>query len=295
MKQTRVRESNIELLRIVSMFMVLLVHSNFFSLGEPTSIDIIQNPVDATARVVFETASIACVDIFILISGWFGIRPKMKSLCSFIFQSFFFLTGSYFIPVLLGRATLSSDGIVGCFAGTHFNWFIKAYLFLYVLSPILNYFVDYAPRSLFRNTLIGFYVLQSIYGWILPSATTYIELGYSPLSFIGLYLLARYIRVYTPSYTRQNLISDGVVILVVICCVSMAYIVPPYLFNICSAQFVSNRFINYIAPTTILIAIFTLLMFSKMKIKSKFINWVAASCFAVFLLHTSPSCPKIRR
>lgn len=227
MKQTRVRESNIELLRIVSMFLVLLVHSNFFSLGEPTSIDIIQNPVDAIARVVFETASIACVDIFILISGWFGIRPKVRSLCNFIFQCFFFLAGSYLIAVCLGRATLSSEGIVGCFAGTHYNWFIKAYLFLYVLSPILNLFVEYAPRTLFRNTLIGFFILQSVYGWILPSATEYIEMGYSPLSFIGLYLLARYIRIYSPSITRHNPLNDGIVAVFIIVCVSIIYIAPP--------------------------------------------------------------------
>lgn len=34
----RKRSSNIELLRILAMFLVLLVHSNFFSLGAPTQI-----------------------------------------------------------------------------------------------------------------------------------------------------------------------------------------------------------------------------------------------------------------
>lgn len=226
-EQSKVRDSNIELLRIVSMFMILLVHANFFSLGEPSSQDIISNPVDATARVVFEAACIACVDIFVLISGWFGIRPKLKGLCGIIFQCLFFLWGSYIIAIILGYSKFSANGIVGCFAATHNNWFIKAYLFLYILSPVLNIFVENAPRSLFRKTLIGFFVLQSIYGWIFPSATTYIESGYSPLSFIGLYLLARYIHVYFPSFADMSRLRYGIIVSVVIVCVSAVYVSPP--------------------------------------------------------------------
>lgn len=38
------RQSNIELLRIISMFLILLVHADFYSLGEPSYIDIISEP-----------------------------------------------------------------------------------------------------------------------------------------------------------------------------------------------------------------------------------------------------------
>ena len=34
---TKNRDSNIELLRIIAMFLVLVVHANFFTLGFPTS------------------------------------------------------------------------------------------------------------------------------------------------------------------------------------------------------------------------------------------------------------------
>ena len=40
-------------------------------------------------RMLFESLAIVCVNVFVLISGWFGIRPKWKSVTNFLFQVFF--------------------------------------------------------------------------------------------------------------------------------------------------------------------------------------------------------------
>ena len=49
----------------------------------------------------------------------------------------------------------------------------------------------------------------------------------------------------------------------------------------------NNRFFSYIAPTNILIAAMAVVAFSKLKIQSRVINWVAASSFAAYLLHAN--------
>lgn len=36
---------------------------------------------------------------------------------------------------------------------TSSNWFIKSYLFLYILSPILNAFVETVPRVVFKKSV----------------------------------------------------------------------------------------------------------------------------------------------
>ena len=96
------RLSNFELLRIVAMFMVLLVHADFFSLGEPTAEECVTSPKDVIPRLLFWSLSIACVDIFVLISGWFGIKPRAKGICNFLFSVFFGLLGFMLLHVLLG-------------------------------------------------------------------------------------------------------------------------------------------------------------------------------------------------
>lgn len=149
------RDSNIELLRVIAMFLVLIVHSDFFSLGAPSKLDIQNNFLDSSLRVFFQSLSIACVDIFVVISGWFGIRPKVKGLLSYIFQCLFFLIGIYAFCLILGIAELSFDGIRECFAATRLHS---------LLSPI-SYWGGLCVILLAIFVLALFYDQLRIYLW----------------------------------------------------------------------------------------------------------------------------------
>lgn len=225
MKQ-KTRDSNIELLRMLAMFLVLLVHADFFSLGTPTLQDIQTNTLDSALRIFFEALSIVCVNVFVLISGWFGIRPSLKGVSNFIFQCLFFLIGLYVVTLIIGTSTLSLKGIAGCFAATELNWFIKAYLLLYILSPVLNAFVESANRKVFRNVLIAYFAFVCTYGWI--GAAKFMMGGYTTLFFIGLYLLARYMRIYQPNITKFKCTTDLTVYITISAFVTAVCITPPY-------------------------------------------------------------------
>lgn len=87
------RDSNMELLRMVAMFMVLLVHADYFALGAP-SVEYIQtNQADSFLRIFFEAVSIVCVNVFVLISGYYGIRPTFKGGGKFRFSMFILFCG----------------------------------------------------------------------------------------------------------------------------------------------------------------------------------------------------------
>ena len=51
----------------------------------------------------------------------------------------------------------------------------------------------------------------------------------------------------------------------------------------------SGKMYSYVNPLVIMSALMLLLWFNGLEIKSKFINWCAASSFAIFLLHTNPN------
>ena len=262
------------------MFLVLIVHADFFALGAPSHSEIKANLLDSSLRVFFQSLSIACVDIFVFISGWFGIKPKVKGVSAYIFQCLFFLIGIYAVTLIFGWSTLSIPGIRGCFAATSLNWFIKAYLLLYILSPVLNAFVETTSRKQFKVILIAFYLFQFIYGWIFSTATAFIEDGYSTISFIGLYLLARYLHLYRPRLTGYRITTDLLIIVGLVSGVTTLYLLTPE---------IGHRFLRYISPTTLSLAVFAVLAFTKIRISSKFVNWCGASSFAVFLLHTKPN------
>lgn len=283
----KVRQSNMELLRIIAMFLVLLVHADFFSLGAPSASDCVNAPVDSSLKVFFQAISIACVDIFVCLSGWFGIRPSVRGFSNFIFQCLFWLIGLYIFTLIIGTSSLSKEGLMGCFALTKLNWFIKAYILLYILAPVLNAFVEKASQKDFRNVLIAFFTFEFIYGWIFSGSTQHIQSGYSTISFIGLYLLARYVRLYQPRISLKSKSFYIASLCIAPICVTAAYITPP-IWGI-KTTILGSLWISYISPYCIAFSMFMILIFSKIQIQSKVINWIAASSFAVFLIHTNPN------
>lgn len=84
----KVRQSNFELLRIVAMFMVMMLHVNFLALGRPSVEDAGSAPLATFTRILFEVMSVGSVDLFVLISGWFGIKANRKSLLHLFSRSF---------------------------------------------------------------------------------------------------------------------------------------------------------------------------------------------------------------
>lgn len=51
----------------------------------------------------------------------------------------------------------------------------------------------------------------------------------------------------------------------------------------------NNRWLSYNSPVVISSATLLLLCFSKIKLQNKVINWIASSCLAVYVFHTSSS------
>lgn len=71
------------------MLLVLIVHANFKALGAPGNEDINVDLFGFVMRYLTESISIVCVNVFVLISGWFGIKANFKRLAAFIFQILF--------------------------------------------------------------------------------------------------------------------------------------------------------------------------------------------------------------
>ena len=281
-KTSITRDSNIEILRIVAMLLVLIVHACFLSIGKPTQDEIFMSPIPISLRFLTESLSDICVNIFIFISGWFGIRSKNKRFLELIFQVWFMSIALYVIFWILGReGSWSLQRWINIFIYFNGNWFVLSYIVLYIISPLLNSFAENTPRSRFKDLLIAFFVAQTIFGFIYN--TNFFSYGYSPLSFIGLYLLARYIRLYPNRWTVKSKWFDIGMYL----CTSFLTMLCAMTYTITTGK-TDRLFYAYTSPLIIIGAIYFFLCFSKIKFQSKSVNWVASSAFAVFLLHTDP-------
>lgn len=273
------RDSNIELLRIIAMIMVLVLHINFFALGAPSVQDVISSTTLSITRFFAEHLCIVGVNVFVLISGWFGIKFKTKGLCNFIFQCLFFSL-IIFIPfVATGRIDANRINIMSAFLlYKNAYWFVWAYLILYIMSPVLNAFIEKSDKHAFKRVLILFFSIETVV--FIFTTCGFFQAGYNPLSFIGLYLLARYTKLFTKIGHKYSYLATYLLcafINTVIC------FIPAFLGI--DNETLRTISLSYTNPLNIIGALSLLLYFSKLNFNSKAINYIATSCFAVYLLH----------
>lgn len=269
------RESNIELLRVVAMLLVLLVHCNYFSLGVVTIDDIATTPISSFFKAFAEQLCIICVNVFILISGWFGIHPSVKGVSSFLYQILFY-------HLLISSVVFWVNGTISLnilfmpiLQGSY--WFIPAYLILYCLTPILNSFIENTPTRQYKTILGAFFLLEFIFGWI--GKTEEFQNGYSAISFIGLYLLAGLLRRESKWHAKLSTYKSFAMYL-------LFTFIPVAMYFTTGISF---RPISYCSPFVVTASAFFFLAFEKMKISSGFVNSLGKSAFAIFLIHLHPA------
>lgn len=274
------RQSNMELLRIIAMLLVLVVHSSWLSLGAPTYEEAHSQVALTLYRCWLPSISICCVNTFVMISGYFGINFSFRKLLSLLFQVAFYIllidivillfTDNYDIIEIIKLSLLHAQQY----------WFVKAYIMLMLLAPGLNMFVKNSSRKQILVFLTLFYTLQTCYGWIFIGCGWF-SMGYSPISFVGLYVLARYLRLYPLSIQNKYLyLLIFLITSVLLCFAAYIMIYTDHSFYILNLFF-------YTSPAAIMEAACLMLFFQRIKIQSRLINWIASSALSVYLLHAN--------
>lgn len=293
MDKTKVRESNIELLRNISMFLILVIHANFVSLPKIEYVELMSNTLPSLTRFFIESLGIVAVNVFVFISGWFGVKTRKKSVFSFIYLILWYLLGGGIVFLLLGKQTFSLHWLLGVFQLTPGDWFIKSYLLLMIIAPILNAFSKKTDEVTQRYVVIAFFLFEAIYGWVAGGRRFFVD-GYGPLHFIGLYVAAQYIHNKLSSdsvpnwfrrlFTMPKWVDLSIYLLSVI--VNTVFVVYGSIY-FGKTQGVRGVAFAYSNPLVIIGALYLLLFFNKLKIPYiKFVNWLGASSFAVYLFHS---------
>lgn len=276
------RSSNLELLRIVCMFLVLLIHYVPSRLT-PTPETVNTHFWDVCLNLELRSLSFVCVNCFILISGYFGIRFKWKSLASLLFQVLFYAIVAWIIGYVAQNYGFGDKSTLFLY-GDHIKkafvvrWFIGAYLLLYLLSPVINRFIENSSNIELGRYIIVFYIISTIYGYILKF-NDYNE-GMSVLALIGLYLIGAYLKRNQDRWFNLPAIWDLAIyiilglILVVVSLIGLKV-------------GITKSVYGYLNPIVIIQTIYLFLFFSKLKIgQVRWVNIAAASAFSVYCLHT---------
>lgn len=274
------RELNIEILRIISMILVLLNHSHWNA--KYFNIEMAHNNLLQSIGILEIYSWIfVCVPCFIVISGYFGIHWKWKGLFNYLFQIGFWGGLIYIVTWLLGMHAFEPLNILKnmtCFL-YGVNWFFTAYLGLYMFAPILNAFIDNADEKKLRNVALAFFLFQTIFGWIFKMQEFYY--GLTTTSLIGWYLIGGLIRKSTWKgfflKPWQNLaVFLGIGQISVLIALIAAY------------AGIEKGTYSYISPLQVVQTTYLFLFCRSLKINKgeKYITFFASSAFAGLLAHS---------
>lgn len=274
LEDKKIRRSNMELLRIVAMSFIMLHH--FWCHG------LSYNQYTFPAYEFLDGFSMGGVDLFIMISGFFGIRLSWKSVIGLALTvAFFFLlnigiASSIFDNVnpqmrilIFLKAPLSNSGY----------WFIATYFILMLVSPVVNTGI----RSFSIPQLRGIVLILSFAEFYSSAvAGNRVDvMGTGIYTFIYLYILGYYLHKETllqriPTWVFP---TASIILALISIGIELAILDSPML-----KKSLGHFFVKQSNPFTILSKAAILCWFTRFSFQKRWINSLAAAAFGVYLL-----------
>lgn len=275
----KVRDGNIEVLRLVSMFLICMIHAVGY--------------VDARWCHWIVNVSFVGVLVFVLISGFYGIRFsffKVLKLEGVAIGCALTVVGTVALSDRLGLSSCLSlieqgwlHEVLMLFKG---YWFIHAYVLVMCMAPLVGLLFDEASVSSSgrKRTLYACApFLAIVYGWSFATMIPVVQNlmprteGLAPFS--GVVLFAAYLvgRLYR-MFDCDNLLKG-------------CWLLPTAL----ACAFVSSLwyglFARYNSPFLLIFAIGIFWAFRHLRVSPRFaamLSWLTPSVLSVYLLHCNP-------
>lgn len=296
----KVRDSKYELLRIISMFMIVLGHV----IGHGG----VQDNVSGSLFVVVEMIKaflIVHVDSFVLVTGYYQCKSDFKAAKLFSLNNAAWFYRVAIVVLLLAFNVIS----VGRLEILHnivpidlsVYWFIDIYLILYCMSPFLNILINKIDKSTHQKLLIAMLVIFSVLPSLTAQKSFFNSGGFSITNFILLYFIGAYFRNYPVNFFEfykiysnkvKRLIFGSMYVGITVFNLSL-FLVGIYISDMGNvASSVSNTIkvmaFSYDNPLVIAAAVSYFLWFGCLSINSKIINKISSLTFGIYLIHDNP-------
>ncbi len=293
MTELKERNLSLDILKILSMVMVIVLHTKTYGL-KGVSFEI-SNELYWIVNAL-HIFSLIAVNCFVLISGYFlnTTTPQPKKLLKLWIQVEIFSVGIYLILVAVpnnGFNFAFGDFLVQLFPiMSNQYWFFTCYFVLMIIAPYLNKFINTMEQKEFKKcllVLIGLFV-------VIPSVNVFDDnfdtsKGYSAIWFVILYLVSAYLRRYPLPKKPYGIFYICISVFSVLSYALLDYL-SPYLSLFRQARDIIYRYNNLVI---FLAAVSLFLFFINHPIKTeklwgKQITKISTVSFSVYLFHEHP-------
>ncbi len=285
--KTKQRDSNLELYRIIVMFMIV-AHHYVVNSG---LMDVMKETPTSSNSIFFYLFGMwgkTGINCFVMITGYFMCKSNItiRKFLKLVLEVIFYNTLINFIFVALGKVSLSAKVLIFSFIPIKFiaGDFISCFLAFYLTIPFLNILVQNMTK---RQHLLLICLCLFIYTFIGMVPIFKLRMNYVSW-FCVLYFIASYIRFYYDTNVNKAQKWGGYSILfITLSMVSVLILI--YISNLKNHIYDIYFFVSDSNKIlALLTAICTFMWFKNMKISySKWINTIASSMFGVLLIHAN--------
>lgn len=293
----RKRESNFEVLRIISMLFIVFWHIIIYG-------NMIENCQNEGIKVILEILKfviVVHVNSFVLVSGYFQSKSKFKinKFFGLIFQVVFYSAFIYLIGIGLGFVkNYNFASILGKFTWNSIAkyWFINTYLIVYLFSDYINKFINSLTKKNLENFLVIGFIVFSIMP-VISCGKLLDNTGYNFYHFIYVYVLGAYLRLFSlkkSCYLEKLSINRYRIFLIClfILCTYINYSLVVvadkfdglnFIFDYMADVFKYNS-LNYSLPLVIIQSVVYFELFGTFHFRNNFINYISKYVFGVYLI-----------
>lgn len=264
------RDSNFELCRLACMLYIVIYHL------------IIHVPQVYESTLWGRPLRTLChigVVVFVMISGYFGIKRKWKRLLSLALSVSFYNALGITIAILFFHQQFEVKSLFSVifpvFQGGY--WFITSYAVLYLIAPYINMVLEKLDKREFIILLVVFAAVVWYGGGIWGNAIGH---GRGIMAFVLSYSIGYYIHKFYSCKGQSFTYWGGQYLLVSAMIFACVAFLPGIM-----AKGVNYLCFGYNEIGLYVMSVLFLLMFQGVKIKSKIINWGATSCLGIYLCH----------
>lgn len=213
------RKYGVDVVRIIAVILVLTVHfflnTNYYS----TSI----SGISMIVQTIIKNFCRSCVPLFIIITGFLNNKKEynksfFKGLFNILLVWLFYSIIEYLYVAIssdmLGKINIKTFlSSITSFKACEYSWYIKMYIGLYFMTPVLNNAYNSFNK---KNKL--YLLIITICNLILPVFVNNIFNGiiYMPYWWSGLYPIAYYIMGKFLSDNKPNIKKKNIVILIIL-------------------------------------------------------------------------------
>lgn len=179
------RKSNIELLRIIAMSVILIYHFIHYSSSAYES--------SAIVRAAVFSVLYWGVNVFVMISGYFGIKARLKSFLKLYTLTGIFILAGYALLLIAGKpvniVSLIMQAIFPFTKGGY--WFMASYFGLFITAPLISAGLSQMPMKTLRWFIVAFSLFTIVPCGLMQNTCN--PNGYTYMQFVYLYALGHYL------------------------------------------------------------------------------------------------------